>query len=153
MESGAIADTEAARAEAIAKHFVAVSTALDKVAEFGIDPANAFGFWDWVEWTLLGRLGRRHGDHAVAIGPDNFADFLAGFHAIDEHFATTPWKQNVPALMGLLNIWYTDFFNCRSHAVLPYAHLPVPGLPAAAHDGIQQQDDVARSPPPPAKYS
>ncbi len=120
VDSGAIADTDAARGDAIAKHFVAVSTALDKVAEFGIDPANAFGFWDWVggRYSVDSAVGTAI---AVAIGPDNFADFLAGFHAIDEHFATTPWKQNVPALMGLLNIWYTDFFNCRSHAVLPYA--------------------------------
>ena len=110
----------ASQAQAIAKHFVAVSTALDKVEAFGIDPANAFGFWDWVG-------GRYSVDSAVglpvciAIGPQNFADFLAGFNAIDRHFAETPWAQNVPALMGLLNVWYVNFFGAESHAVLPYA--------------------------------
>ena len=120
IEQGAIEDTEEARKGAVAKHFVAVSTALDKVADFGIDPANAFGFWDWVG-------GRYSVDSAVgtvvcvAIGKENFADFLGGFHAVDEHFATAPWAQNVPALMGLLNVWYVNFFKAASHAVLPYA--------------------------------
>ena len=120
IEQGAIEDTEEARKGAVVKHFVAVSTALDKVAEFGIDPANAFGFWDWVG-------GRYSVDSAVgtvvcvAIGKENFADFLGGFHAVDEHFATAPWAQNVPALMGLLNVWYVNFFKAASHAVLPYA--------------------------------
>ncbi len=117
---GAIDGSDAARAEAVAKHFVAVSTALDKVAAFGIDPANAFGFWDWVG-------GRYSVDSAIgtslvcAIGPERFAELLAGFHAIDEHFRTAPLAQNVPALMGLLNVWYVNFFDARSHAVLPYA--------------------------------
>ncbi len=118
--SGAIDGSDEQASDAIAKHFVAVSTALDKVAAFGIDPANAFGFWDWVG-------GRYSVDSAVGLplvitlGPKNFADFLAGFHAIDVHFAETPWSENVPALMGLLNVWYVNFFGAKSHAVLPYA--------------------------------
>jgi glucose-6-phosphate isomerase len=119
-ESGAIeAGDEAAKA-AVAKHFVAVSTALDKVAAFGIDPENAFGFWDWVggRYSVDSAIGT---SVAVAIGPENFADFLAGFHAIDRHFAETDIASNVPALMGLLNVWYVNFFKAGSHAVLPYA--------------------------------
>jgi glucose-6-phosphate isomerase len=110
---------EADRA-AVARHFVAVSTALEKVAEFGIDPANAFGFWDWVggRYSVDSAVGTAV---AVAIGPANFADFLAGFHAVDEHFRTTPMERNVPALMGLLNVWYVNFLGAHSHAVLPYA--------------------------------
>ncbi len=106
--------------DAIARHFVAVSTALDKVAEFGIDPANAFGFWNWVG-------GRYSVDSAVglpvviAIGPDNFRDFLAGFHTVDQHFLTAEPARNVPLLMGMLNIWYVNFLGATSHAVLPYA--------------------------------
>jgi glucose-6-phosphate isomerase len=105
---------------AISKHFVAVSTALDKVAAFGIDPANAFGFWDWVggRYSVDSAVGTIL---AIAIGPENFADFLAGFHAIDEHFAQTPLRSNVPAVMGLLNVWYVNFLQAKSHAVLPYA--------------------------------
>ena len=116
-ESGAIGDDEG---DAIAKHFVAVSTNLDLVAKFGIDPANAFGFWDWVG-------GRYSVDSAVglsvmlAVGREAFDDFLAGFHAMDEHFRTAPIGENVPALMGLLNVWYVNFFRAASHAVLPYA--------------------------------
>ena len=99
---------------------MAVSTALDKVAAFGIDPANAFGFWDWVggRYSVDSAVGTAV---VVAIGRENFADFLAGFHAMDEHFATAPWRENVPALMGLLNVWYVNFFGAESHAVLPYA--------------------------------
>ncbi len=119
-DAGAIDDTDAAGKEAIEKHFVAVSTALDKVAEFGIDPANAFGFWDWVggRYSVDSAIGTAV---VVAIGPDNFADFLAGFHVIDEHFHTTEPRANVPALMGLLNVWYDNFFGAATHAVLPYA--------------------------------
>ncbi|HXH78586.1 glucose-6-phosphate isomerase [Nocardioides sp.] len=108
--------------DAVAKHFIAVSTALDKVADFGIDPENAFGFWDWVG-------GRYSVDSAVgtalviAIGPRHFADFLAGFHALDEHFRTEPLETNVPALMGLINIWHHNFLGAATHAVLPYAQL------------------------------
>ena len=119
-DAGAIEDTDAAASDAISKHFVAVSTALDKVADFGIDPANAFGFWDWVggRYSVDSAVGTVL---AVAIGKDNFADFLAGFHAIDVHFAETPLAENVPALMGLLNVWYGNVLGARSHAVLPYA--------------------------------
>jgi glucose-6-phosphate isomerase len=120
VDAGAIEDTEEARTGAVAKHFVAVSTALDKVEAFGIDPTNAFGFWDWVggRYSVDSAIGT---SVCVAIGPDNFRDFLAGFHAVDEHFASEPWARNVPALMGLLNVWYVNFFKACSHAVLPYA--------------------------------
>ncbi len=119
-ESGAIEAGEEVASAAVAKHFVAVSTALDKVAAFGIDPENAFGFWDWVggRYSVDSAIGT---SVAVAIGPANFADFLAGFHAIDRHFAETELVSNVPALMGLLNVWYVNFFKARSHTVLPYA--------------------------------
>ncbi|WP_066038953.1 glucose-6-phosphate isomerase [Herbiconiux solani] len=111
---------EQSRTDAVAKHFVAVSTALDKVAAFGIDPENAFGFWDWVggRYSVDSAIGT---SVAIAIGPDGFRDFLAGFHAIDEHMRTTPLEKNVPVLMGLLNVWYTNFLKAQSHAVLPYA--------------------------------
>ncbi|MFT4262095.1 MAG: glucose-6-phosphate isomerase [Nocardioides sp.] len=107
---------------AIEKHFVAVSTALDKVAAFGIDPDNAFGFWDWVggRYSVDSAIGT---SLVVAIGPEAFADFLAGFHAIDEHFRTADPEHNVPLLMGLLNVWYSTFLDAQTHAVLPYAQL------------------------------
>ncbi|KQW52823.1 glucose-6-phosphate isomerase [Nocardioides sp. Root1257] len=109
-------------ADAVAKHFVAVSTALDKVADFGIDPANAFGFWDWVggRYSVDSAIGT---SLVVAIGPERFADFLSGFHTMDEHFRTAEPARNVPLLMGLLNVWYTNFLGAESHAVLPYAQL------------------------------
>ncbi len=105
---------------AVAKHFVAVSTALDKVAAFGIDPANAFGFWDWVggRYSVDSAIGT---SVAVAIGRENFADFLAGFHRMDEHFVSAAPERCVPLLMGLLNVWYNNFFDAQTHAVLPYA--------------------------------
>jgi glucose-6-phosphate isomerase len=108
--------------EAVARHFVAVSTALDKVADFGIDPANAFGFWDWVggRYSMDSAIGT---SLVVAIGPERFAELLAGFHAMDEHFRTTELARNVPVLMGLLNVWYTNFLGAQTHAVLPYAQL------------------------------
>jgi glucose-6-phosphate isomerase len=108
--------------EAVAKHFVAVSTALDKVADFGIDPDNAFGFWDWVggRYSVDSAIGT---SLVVAIGPERFAEFLAGFHTMDEHFRTAEPARNVPLLMGLLNVWYTNFLGAESHAVLPYAQL------------------------------
>jgi len=120
VAGGAIEDTEQARREAIAKHFVAVSTALDKVAEFGIDPVNAFGFWNWVggRYSVDSAVGL---PVAIAIGPDGFRDFLAGFHAVDQHFRTAEPSRNVPLLMGLLNVWYVNFLGATSHAVLPYA--------------------------------
>lgn len=118
--AGAIDGSDAQRTDAVANHFVAVSTALDKVSEFGIDTRNAFGFWDWVG-------GRYSVDSAIGLslvivfGPSAFRDLLAGFHAVDEHMASTPLAENVPVLMGLLNVWYTNFLGAQSHAVLPYA--------------------------------
>jgi glucose-6-phosphate isomerase len=119
---GAIDGSDAAKADAVAHHFVAVSTALDKVAAFGIDPANAFGFWDWVggRYSVDSAIGT---SLAIAIGPERFREFLAGFHAVDEHFRTTPFDRNVPVLMGLLNVWYVNFHGAHTHAVLPYAQL------------------------------
>ncbi|WP_460776396.1 glucose-6-phosphate isomerase [Microbacterium sp. GXF7504] len=118
--SGAIADHDEARTDAVAHHFVAVSTALDKVAAFGIDPENAFGFWDWVggRYSVDSAIGL---SLAIELGPDVFRELLAGFHAVDVHVATTPLERNVPVLMGLLNVWYTNFLGAQSHAVLPYA--------------------------------
>jgi glucose-6-phosphate isomerase len=112
------ADPEAA----VAQHFVAVSTALDKVADFGIDPENAFGFWDWVggRYSMDSAIGL---SLMVAIGPEHFGDMLGGFHAMDEHFRTAPAAANVPLRMGLLNVWYTNFLGAHTHAVLPYAQL------------------------------
>ncbi|MDR2321345.1 MAG: glucose-6-phosphate isomerase [Microbacterium sp.] len=111
---------EEARSDAVAHHFVAVSTALDKVAAFGIDPANAFGFWDWVggRYSVDSAIGL---SLAIVFGPEAFRELLAGFHAVDEHVCTTPLERNVPVLMGLLNVWYTNFLGAQSHAVLPYA--------------------------------
>jgi len=108
------------RRSAVAKHFVAVSTALEKVADFGIDTDNAFGFWDWVggRYSVDSAIGT---SLAVAIGPERFAEFLAGFHAVDEHVRSTPLERNVPLLMGLLNVWYVNFLGAHTHAVLPYS--------------------------------
>ncbi len=105
--------------EAVAKHFVAVSTNEEAVTEFGIDPANMFGFWDWVG-------GRYSYDSAIgfslmlAIGPDAFAEMLTGFYAMDRHFATAPLEANMPVIQGMLNVWYNNFFGAQTHAVLPY---------------------------------
>ena len=120
LAAGHIEDTDEARTAAVAQHFVAVSTALDKVAAFGIDPANAFGFWDWVggRYSVDSTIGT---SVAIAIGPQAFGELLAGFHAVDEHVATTPLASNVPVLMGLLNVWYVNFLGAHTHAVLPYA--------------------------------
>ena len=118
-ERGIVTD-EASEKDAIAKHFVAVSTALDKVAEFGIDPDNAFGFWSWVggRYSVDSAVGT---SLAVAIGPEGFADFLAGFNAMDRHFVEAEPEKNVPLLMGLLNVWYSNFLGADTHAVLPYS--------------------------------
>ena len=118
--AGAIDGSDAQKKDAVAHHFVAVSTALDKVEAFGIDPANAFGFWDWVggRYSVDSAIGL---SLVIELGPDVFREFLAGFHAIDEHMASTPLASNVPVLMGLLNVWYTNFLGAQSHAVLPYA--------------------------------
>ena len=119
-EQGVIDGSNTQNAEAIRKHFVAVSTALNLVEDFGIDPENAFGFWNWVG-------GRYSVDSAVGLvlalvfGPQRFAEFLSGFNVVDEYFKNTPLRQNVVALMGLLNVWYVNFFGAASHAVLPYS--------------------------------
>ncbi len=104
---------------AIAKHFVAVSTNAEKVAAFGIDTANMFGFWDWVggRYSMDSAIGL---STMVAIGPENFHSLLAGFHAMDEHFRTAPLARNLPVLLGLLTVWYVDFFGAGSIGVMPY---------------------------------
>ncbi len=107
--------------KAVAKHFVAVSTNTQEVAKFGIDPTNMFVFWDWVG-------GRYSYDSAIglslmiAIGPEHFREMLAGFHAMDEHFRTAPFEQNLPVLLGLIGIWYNNFFGAETVAILPYDH-------------------------------
>jgi glucose-6-phosphate isomerase len=107
--------------QAVCRHFVAVSTNAERVAEFGIDPANMFEFWDWVG-------GRYSYDSAIglslmiAIGPERFGEMLEGLRAIDEHFRTTPFEGNLPVLLGLIGVWYTNFFDAETHAVLPYSH-------------------------------
>jgi glucose-6-phosphate isomerase len=105
--------------EAIAKHFVAVSTNAEEVATFGIDTANMFGFWDWVggRYSMDSAIGL---STMLAIGPDNFHAMLGGFHEMDEHFRLTPFERNLPVLMGLIGIWYNDFFGAQTQAVLPY---------------------------------
>jgi glucose-6-phosphate isomerase len=106
--------------KAVAKHFVAVSTNTEAVADFGIDTTNMFEFWDWVggRYSFTSAIGL---SLMVAIGPDHYDEMLAGFHAVDEHFRTAPPAENVPLLQGLLNVWYTDFFGAQTHAVLPYS--------------------------------
>jgi glucose-6-phosphate isomerase len=106
-------------ARAVAKHFVAVSTSVGKVTAFGIDAANIFGFWDWVggRYSMGSAIGL---STMIAIGPDHFRAMLGGFHRMDEHFRTTPFERNLPVLMGLLTVWYTDFFGAQTVAVLPY---------------------------------
>ncbi len=106
---------------AVERHFVAVSTAEEKVRGFGIDPANMFGFWDWVggRYSMDSAIGL---SLMIAIGPGAFREMLAGFHDIDEHFRTAPFERNVPALMGLLGVWYSSFMGAQTKAVLPYSH-------------------------------
>jgi glucose-6-phosphate isomerase len=106
-------------ARAVARHFVAVSTTAEKVAEFGIDTANMFEFWDWVggRYSMDSAIGL---STMLAIGPDHFSEMLAGFHAMDEHFRTAPFGGNLPVLMGLLAVWYNNFFGAQTVAVLPY---------------------------------
>ena len=140
----------------MAKHFVAVSTNADEVAKFGIDTANMFEFWDWVG-------GRYSYDSAIglslmiAIGPEQFGEMLAGFHAIDEHFRTAPIEANLPVLLGLIGIWYDDFFGAETAgdpAVQPVPR-PLPRVPPAARHGEQRQVGRprrrARSPCRPAR--
>ena len=119
-ERGVVGEGAASESDAISHHFAAVSTALDRVAAFGIDPANAFGFWNWVggRYSVDSAVGT---SLAIAIGPDGFEDFLAGMHAMDLHFATAAPSDNVPLLMGLLNVWYGNFLGADTHAVLPYS--------------------------------
>jgi len=106
-------------AKAVAKHFVAVSTNAEKVSAFGIDTANMFGFWDWVggRYSMDSAIGL---STMIAIGPDNFRAMLDGFHQMDEHFRTASFEKNLPVLMGLLSLWYNDFFGAQTTAVLPY---------------------------------
>lgn len=106
---------------AVSQHFVAVSTNAAAVAEFGIDTSNMFGFWDWVggRYSLWSAIGL---PIALAVGMDNFRALLAGAHAMDEHFRSTPWRKNLPVILGLLGVWYRNFFGASNHAVLPYDH-------------------------------
>ncbi|WP_280438441.1 glucose-6-phosphate isomerase [Nocardia carnea] len=108
-------------ADAVAKHFVAVSTNAERVAEFGIDTANMFGFWDWVggRYSVDSAIGL---SVMVTVGPDRFAEFLAGMHTMDRHFATAPPETNAPVLLALLGVWYSNFFGAQSRAVLPYSN-------------------------------
>lgn len=105
--------------KAVAKHFVAVSTNAEKVSAFGIDTKNMFGFWDWVggRYSMDSAIGL---STMLAVGPENFGKMLSGFHAMDKHFRTAPLEKNLPVLMGLITVWYTDFFNAQTVAVLPY---------------------------------
>ena len=105
---------------AVAKHFVAVSTNLPGVAKFGVDPANTFGFWDWVggRYSMDSAIGL---STMIAVGPDHFRAMLAGFHAMDEHFRTAPASRNLPLLLGLLTVWYNNFFGAQTIGVMPYA--------------------------------
>ncbi len=105
--------------KAVAKHFVAVSTNAEKVSAFGIDTKNMFGFWDWVggRYSMDSAIGL---STMLAVGPENFGKLLAGFHAMDKHFRTTPFEKNLPVLLGLLGLWYNDFFGAQTVAVLPY---------------------------------
>ena len=105
--------------KAVAKHFVAISTNAKEVAKFGIDTENMFGFWDWVggRYSMDSAIGL---STMIAIGPDSFRAMLAGFHEMDEHFRTTPFEKNLPVLLGLLTVWYTDFFDAQTVAILPY---------------------------------
>jgi glucose-6-phosphate isomerase len=104
---------------AVAKHFVAVSTNADEVSRFGIDTENMFGFWDWVggRYSMDSAIGL---STMLAVGPENFRRLLAGFHAMDEHFRTAPFERNLPVLLALLTVWYTDFFDAQTVAILPY---------------------------------
>jgi glucose-6-phosphate isomerase len=105
--------------KSVASHFVAVSTNAKEVAKFGIDTANMFEFWDWVggRYSMDSAIGL---STMIAIGPDNFRSMLDGFHQMDEHFRTAPFDRNIPVIMGLLSVWYTDFFGAQTVAVLPY---------------------------------
>lgn len=105
---------------AVARHFAGVTTNIEEASRFGIDPSNMFGFWDWVggRYSMTSAIGL---STMIAIGPDNFRDLLRGFHDMDEHFRTTPLESNLPVILGMLTVWYTNFFGAASQAVLPYS--------------------------------
>jgi glucose-6-phosphate isomerase len=130
---------------AVANHFVAVSTNATEVAKFGIDTANMFGFWDWVggRYSMDSAIGL---STMLAIGPEHFRAMLAGFHAMDEHFRTAPFARNMPVMMALLGVWYTNFFGAETHrrAALRPISQALPGLSPAADDGEQRQAGHAR---------
>ena len=136
------------RRGAIAKHFVAVSTNAEEVTEFGIDTDNMFGFWDWVggRYSMDSAIGL---STMLAIGPERFREMLAGFHAMDEHFRSAPFERNLPVLMGLLAVWYGDFFGAADGRRDALRAVPqaLPGLPPAADDGVQRQARDARRTP------
>ena len=132
---------------ATARHFVAVSTNAEEVTKFGIDTANMFGFWDWVggRYSMDSAIGL---STMLAIGPDNFRAMLGGFHEMDEHFRTAPFDRNLPVLMGLLALWYNNFFGAQTVAVLPYSSTSSAFLRSpAAHHGEQRQARHARRHP------
>ena len=120
MRVAGVATADEQAADAIRHHFIAVSTALDKVAAFGIDPANAFGFWSWVggRYSVDSAVGT---SLAIALGPDNFEKLLSGMRTMDIHFYERPLRENLPVLLGALNVWYTNFLGADTHAVLPYS--------------------------------
>ena len=125
---------------AVARHFVALSTNTEAVRKFGIDTAEMFGFWDWVggRYSMDCAIGL---STMIAIGPEGFRDMLAGFHAMDEHFRTAPPERNLPLLLGLLTVWYNNFFGAQTLGVMPYSsHMrAVSRLPSAVADGEQRQ--------------
>ncbi len=131
--------------KAVAKHFVAVSTNAEKVSAFGIDTANMFGFWDWVggRYSMDSAIGL---STMIAIGPDHFRAMLDGFHRMDEHFRTAPFEKNLPVLMGLLSVWYTDFFGAADGRGAAVRELPeaLPRLPPATDHGEQREARHAR---------
>ena len=126
--------------KSVAKHFVAVSTNAAEVSKFGIDTANMFQFWDWVggRYSMESAIGL---STMLAIGPEHFRAMLDGAHQMDEHFRRTPFAQNLPVLMGLLSVWYVNFFGVQTVAILPYEQYlkRFPGLSAAIDDGEQRQ--------------
>ena len=130
---------------ATARHFVAVSTNAEEVTKFGIDTANMFGFWDWVggRYSMDSAIGL---STMLAIGPDNFRAMLGGFHEIDEHFRTAPFERNLPVLMGLLALWYNNFFGAQTVARAALRAVPqaLSRLSPAAHHGEQRQARHAR---------
>ena len=125
----------------MSRHFVAVSTNAEEVSKFGIDTANMFGFWDWVggRYSMDSAVGL---STMIAIGPGNFSAMLDGFHAMDQHFLTSPFDRNLPVLMGLLAIWYNNFFHAADNCCTAVRAIPqaFPGLFAAIDNGEQRQE-------------